>query len=151
MADLKTIIEDNKKERERLLAFMAGLKETDFRRRLPNGWSVAVGLAHLAFWDFYQATALQRWVLKGQMPPALEALAVNEPISLLSEAIPSATVTHFTKAAAEMADKEVEKLTPAQAEEFFKIGRERFLHRAQHRREHLDKITKFLDSAQAKG
>jgi hypothetical protein len=151
MADLKTLIEDNKKERERLLALMAGLKEQDFRRRLPNGWSVSVALAHLAFWDFYQATALQRWAAKGQMPPALEALAVNEPLSLLSEAIPSATVTNFTKAAAEMSDKEVEKLTPAQAEEFFKIGRERFLHRAQHRREHLDKIVKFLESVKAKG
>jgi hypothetical protein len=140
MVDLKPIIEDNKKERERLLAFLAGLKEQDFRRRLPNGWSVAVGLAHIAFWDFYQTTALQRWHLNGQQPIAMDAVNVNEPLSLLSEAIPSATVTHFTKAAAEMADKEVEKLTQV-----------RSLHRAQHRREHMDKIIKFLESVKAKG
>jgi hypothetical protein len=151
MADLKSIVQDNQKERERLLAFMAGLKEKDFKRRLPNGWSVSVALAHLAFWDFRQVTMLQRWLAEKKAPGTLDVLAINEPLSLLSEAIPGPVVVKFTKAAAEMSDQSVEALTQAQADEFLKVGTERFLHRAQHRREHLDKIVKALEGPAGKG
>ncbi len=144
MADLQTMIRDNQEERQRLLTLMAGLKEEDFKRRLANGWSVSVTLAHLAFWDFRQATMFQRWISEGKAPGTLDADAVNDPLNLLCEAIPSATVVKFTKAAAEIADQTVEKLTQAQVDEFLKVGNERFLHRALHRRNHLDKIEKAL-------
>lgn len=144
MADLQTMIQENKKERERLLSFMAGLKEENLMRRLPNGWSVSVTLAHLAFWDFRMVTMMHRWLTEKRTPGTLDAVAVNDPLSLLCESIPPQTVVKFTKAAAEMADQAVEKLTQEQADEFLKVGNERFLHRAQHRREHLDKIVKAL-------
>lgn len=144
MADLQAVIQDNQKERERLLSVMAGLKEADFKRRLPNGWSVSVTLAHLAFWDLRQATMMRRWLTEKRPPGTLEADAVNDPLSLLCESIPPQTVVKFTKAAAELADQAVEKLTQVQADEFLKVGNVRFLHRALHRREHLDKIVKAI-------
>jgi hypothetical protein len=144
MADLQAFIQENKKERERLLAFMAGLKDGDFTRRMPNGWTVVVTLAHLAFWDFRQATALNRYLTEGRLIGSLDALAVNDPLSLLSEAIPGPMVVKLTKAAAEMADGMVEKLTQAQADELLGLGLERNLRRSLHRRDHLDKIEKAL-------
>ncbi len=146
MVDLNSMIRDNEKERERLIKLMARLKETELRKRLPNGWSVSVALAHLAFWDFYQVNTLQRWIMEGRKPDSTDSLIVNDSLSLLSEAIPSPTVVKFTQAAAEMADKLVEKLTQAQADEFLKVGSERLLHRALHRRMHLDKIEQALQA-----
>jgi hypothetical protein len=148
MADLQNIIQDNRKERERLLALVAGLKEGDFSRHLPNGWTITVALVHLAFWDLRALTALRRWLAEGDkpgsIPSSIDARSVNDPLSILSEDIPFQTATKLAADAAEKADREVEKLTPAQVEEFLKVGQERFLHRALHRREHLDRIEKTL-------
>jgi hypothetical protein len=143
MADLQTINQENRWERERLLGLMGGLKEADFNRRLSNGWTVTVTLAHLAFWDLRQYSMLKRWREGGQKPGAistLDPLSVNYPLSILCEVIPHEAVVKLAADAAGTIDEEVRKLTPAQAEELIKMGLERNLHRALHRREHLAKI-----------
>ena len=49
----ETYVIENTVERDRLMALTARLTEEELRRQLPNGWSVATKLAHLAFWDLY--------------------------------------------------------------------------------------------------
>lgn len=140
------MIQENRKEREKLLALMAGLKDEDFGRRLPNGWTVTVTLAHLAFWDLYQWTMLKRWLAEGGKPAQgiTDSRCVNDPLSILSESISSRAVVILAADAAEAIDRMVEKLTSAQVEELLKMGLERTLHRALHRRNHLEKIEKNL-------
>jgi hypothetical protein len=144
MSDLQTIIQENKKERERLLTLVVGLKEADFQRRLPNGWTITVALVHLAFWDLSQVARLKRWMEKGVKPPSYDADTINEALAVLSEAIPPQAVVKLVKDAAEAIDQLVEKLTPAQAGEITQMGFEWNIHRALHRRNHLDKIEKTL-------
>ena len=146
MPQLSTILQENKRERERLLGLMAGLKEADFAKRLPNGWSVSVALAHLAFWDLSMAARLNNWLHKGVKPVWMDAEAVNGPLARLSEALPPKVVIQLATEAAETVDGIVEKLTQAQADELLKIGPDRFLRRALHRQEHLDKIETALKS-----
>ena len=146
MPDLQTIIQDNRKERERLLALLTNKKGVDLGRRLMNGWTVKGALTHLAFWDLRQLSMLKRWIMDGKKPVQVDADSINDPISLISEFIPSPSVVNLVIAAAEAVDKEVESLTPAQAEELVKMGLERNIHRALHRRNHLDKIDKALTS-----
>jgi hypothetical protein len=144
MADLQSFNLENTKERARLKALAAGLKEGDFTRRLPNGWTVGATLAHLAFWDLRQVNLLKRWLEKDAQPASIDPDAINGPLAVLSEKIPAPAVVQLVTDAAEQADGAVEKLTPSQAETILKIGSERFLRRALHRREHLDKIEKTL-------
>jgi hypothetical protein len=147
MPDLQTILQGNRKERERLLALVAGLKESDFQRRLPNGWTIGVTLVHLAFWDLRQAAMLKRWLEQGVKPAPIASMdpdVVNGPLATLSETIPSQAVVKLVTDAAQAIDELVKKLTPAQAEELSQSGLERNIHRAQHRRHHLDKIEKTL-------
>ncbi len=146
MPDLQTMIQENREERERLSALMAGLKDGDFGRRLPNGWSVTVTLAHLAYWDLYQWNLLKRWLAEGGKPAqgVTDSRYVNDPLSVLSESISPQAVVLLAADAAEAIDRMVERLTPAQAEELLKMGLERTLHRALHRRNHLEKIEKAL-------
>lgn len=146
MADLKSIIEENQKERDRLLSLMAALRESDFSRHLPNGWTIGVALAHIAFWDLRQVALLTKWLEKGGQGPILplDADAINAPLAVLSEAIPPRGVVKLATEAAEKADGLVARMTQAQVDEFLKEGSERFLRRALHRGEHLDKIEKTL-------
>lgn len=146
MPDLQSLNQENKKERERLTAFVAGLKEADFARRLPNGWTISMAFVHLAFWDFYQITMLKRWLAEGGKPVhgVSESRSVNEPLSILSNAISLQAAAKLVTDAADGIDGMVEKLTPAQAGELLKMRLERTLRRALHRREHLDKIEKTL-------
>ncbi len=44
-------VERNKASTERLRKLVGRLKETDMGRRVGADWTVAVALAHLAFWD----------------------------------------------------------------------------------------------------
>ena len=144
MPDLKTMIEDNRKERERLLALLSKKQGVDLGKRLLNGWTVKGTLAHLAFWDLRQLSLIKRWVMDGTKPGNVDPEGVNDALVLFSEFIPSTSVVNLVIAAAEAVDREVEKLTPAQAEELLKMGLERNIHRALHRRNHLDKIEKAL-------
>ena len=144
MPDLKMMIEDNRKERERLLALLSKKQGVDLGKRLLNGWTVKGTLAHLAFWDLRQLSLIKRWVMDGTKPGNVDPEGVNDALVLYSEFIPSTSVVNLVIAAAEAVDREVEKLTPAQAEELLKMGLERNIHRALHRRNHLDKIEKAL-------
>jgi hypothetical protein len=144
MADLQTILKDNKMQRERLSALMSGLKDADYAHPLPNGWTVGVALAHLAFWDLSQVARLTRWLKEGVKPVSVDPEAINGPLAALSEGLPPKAVAKLAGDAAQSVDHLVEKLTPKQAEELIGMGLERNIHRAQHRRLHLDKIDKAL-------
>ncbi len=144
MIDPEKIIRDNRQERERLVSLATNLREGDFQHRLPNGWTVTMALGHLAFWDLRQATLLKRWLEQGVKPGSLDAEAINEPLSILCGSIYPQAVVRLVVEAAETIDHAVEQLTPAQTEELMKMGLERNLHRALHRRDHLDKIEKSM-------
>jgi len=120
------------------------LNQEKSSRRLPNGWTVAVALVHLAFWDQRQVTLLRRYLQEGVKPTSLDAFAVNEPLAIVSRTISATDAVKLALDAAEAIDLELEKLTPVQFEELMKLGLERNLRRSLHRKDHLDKIEKVL-------
>jgi hypothetical protein len=140
MADRQTILKDNQVERERLEDLVKSLKPEDFVRGLPNGWTVTVALAHLAFWDLTQVTRLKRWMEKGVKPQSMDAEVMNGPLADVTAGLHSLFVSKLVVEAARETDQLIEDLTPAQFEELAGMGLERNLHRAQHRRAHLPKI-----------
>jgi len=140
MPDLQTIIQDNSREKQRLLALLSNKQGVDLGKRLMNGWTVKGTLAHLAFWDLRQLSAIKRWTMDQVQPGNVDPAAINDAIILFAEFMPVASVVNLVIAAAGAVDQEVEKLTPDQAEELVKMGFGRNIHRALHRKNHLDKI-----------
>ena len=47
----RPFVADNAQERERLISLVARLTDEELSLPLGNGWTIAVALAHLAFWD----------------------------------------------------------------------------------------------------
>jgi hypothetical protein len=133
-------IAENKAERERLKRLAGGLSEADLRLEMPNGWSFATKLLHLAFWDYYALGLLRRWKDGGVTVSSLDVDAVNGAVRELGRLIPGQAVLAAACSAAEAVDREVEGIGAELARAIEAAGRPRILHRAVHRREHLDQI-----------
>ncbi|HTA76767.1 MAG TPA: DinB family protein, partial [bacterium] len=147
MADFKTIQQENRKESSRLAALAETAEEKELLSRLPNGWTAAGTLLHIAFWDLRQIFMIQAWVQDGQKPESvlpMYAPPANYALSVISNTIPPQAAARLAAETARQADALIESLSQAQAEALIQQGFERNLHRAFHRRGHLDKIEKAL-------
>jgi len=136
--------QENARERARLFSLTAALRENDLNRPLPNGWSVATKLLHLAFWDHYCLALLKRWKNTTPSISSLDVDAVNEAVRVLSLAVPPAAVIPLVRAAAEEVDREVEVVAPELRDAIVAAGRERLLRRSVHRHAHLAQVEKAL-------
>jgi 7-keto-8-aminopelargonate synthetase-like enzyme len=136
----KTFIAENNAERQRLFEMTAKLTEKDLARQLPNGWSVADALVHLAFWDTYGLFLLREWQKNGFKATSSDIPAVNEGVRVLSSAIPANAVVSLVRQAAEAVDSEVEKIAPKLIAAIEAGGKSCYLHRAEHRSAHLNRI-----------
>ncbi len=133
----------NDAERARLQTLVAGLSDGDLARPIGHGWTVGVGLAHLAFWDRRSLAALEEWERDGVRVVPTDPDAINDALLAQWLAAPPREVVAEVLAAAEAVDGKVESLT-AQFAEAVLAQRPRSIIRAIHRREHLDEIERAL-------
>jgi hypothetical protein len=136
----------NDKERNRLEALLDQLTDDNLARRLPNGLTVAIVLAHLAFWDDYTCQVLREWQQSGFSESRTHFEAVNSAIATLAAAVPARVTVELARAAARAVDREAEAISPELAEKIEANGKLRTLERAQHRRTHVDQIAAALAS-----
>lgn len=92
---------ENEIERQRLSTIAARLTAEDFSRPLPNGWTVATKLAHLAFWDIYYLSCIEGWERTGFIASRANVDAINEAVRTLSRAISNESVVRLVRDAAE--------------------------------------------------
>lgn len=144
MVDIQQINKENDIQREHLRALVLSLSDEQLARKLPNGWTVAVTLAHLAFWDERISTLFRRLFEEGASPVSLDAEAVNGPLAELSEHIPLRETVRMALTAAEKADETVASLPKAVVEQFVMSGKDAYLRRSLHRVFHLTKIERVL-------
>lgn len=130
---------DNTAQRERLIALVNRLSDSDMSRTVEHGWTVATVLVHLAFWDRHRWMVLNQWRKDGQLP-ALAPDPVNDVVAILSAAIPPRAAARLAVEAAETLDRELEQLTPEQVTALEAAGMNRLLNRSLHRKDHLDQI-----------
>lgn len=138
-------VEGNRVSRERLAAVSARLGERTVV--LPDGWTSAALLGHLAFWDRFAATRLEKYVRD------------REPMVFLNDAlielINAAGLTQWTAtplgaaaadaiASAEAGDQLIATLTAHDLAAIRALGRPRLLDRSGHRNEHLDQLERAL-------
>ena len=135
---------ENARERQRLQALIGRLSDDDLKCPLPNGWTVAITLAHLAFWDRQRLALLKHWERSGVQPAPVDTDTVNEAVSVLAAALPPRTAAQLALDAAEAIDRALEQLSTDLLTAIEAGGEGRILRRAVHRSHHLDRIEQAL-------
>ena len=64
----RSYVEDNRAELERMRAFVERASDEDLAAPMPDGWTVASVLSHLAFWD-QRVLVLEDQADRGITPP----------------------------------------------------------------------------------
>ena len=139
----RKIVDENTKERQRLKALVGRLSDADLARPLTAGWTVAGVLGHLAFWDQRIVVLLDAWQRTGAAPNPNR----DEDIDWINDAgkpfllaLPPRQAAELTVAIAEAVDSKIAALPDDFAARIAGAGNPISLHRAEHRREHLDEI-----------
>jgi hypothetical protein len=144
MSGNHSFIIENEAERQRLRGLALIITNQQLALQLPNGWTVADTLVHLAFWDLRALAVLKRWKKDGFKPIPIDADTTNEAVNILAETIMPHAAVALAVYASGLIDKEIEGVSTDLIAAILNAGQERFLRRAQHRKEHLDKIEKVL-------
>ena len=141
---LEDYIGENKAELQRLVNLLSRLNAVQLNRQLPNGWTVAGVLAHLAFWDCYAQATLHEWQRSGFRVPATQYDAINAAVESMSRVLPAPALLQWVRERAEACDQCVAGVPPNLVEAIEGGGKANFLLRAKHRRHHLDQIDALL-------
>jgi hypothetical protein len=137
-------IERNQASRIRLRTLLDRLTDEDLARKVGE-WTVAMSLAHLAFWDRFGQLRWIETVASGRETPVavgmpLTDLVNDASLDLWSRALDAAGIRAFVLAAAEAFDTHVASLPDDLVEAVQVAGQPRTLDRSIHRNGHLQPI-----------
>jgi hypothetical protein len=138
--------ERNRAQRERLQALAERSTDEDLTRPLDGRWTVAVALAHVAYWDGRTLATLEA-SLRHDIPRAwwdtAEADAVNNARLGVWQSTPPREAVGDAVRHAEALDRFLEQLAP-EVVRLLATERPLALDRSQHRGSHLDDIERAL-------
>jgi hypothetical protein len=139
------IAESNRAQTERLRTLALRLTPAMLAVRLSNGWTVAVALAHIAFWDRQRLCLMRRWAAGNWCNGGYDGELFNEVLLPLLEAMPPDRAVEMAVQTAE----EVDAFLLAVPDEVVEAALARpdrpNLDRGMHREGHLDQIEEALD------
>jgi hypothetical protein len=135
----------NQEQLERLRRLVARLGDDDLRRELPDGWTVADALAHLAFYDRRAQILLERFAREGVFASPYDYETINAALPHLTRRIPPREIIAEVLAAAEAADRAAAATPETLVDEIRRLNQVK-LERSEHRRSHLDDIESLLGS-----
>lgn len=138
----KAIFFENDSQRARLEALVEG--GVDYKTDLGEGWTIAVALAHLAFWDRRAAGLLHRWDVEGSLPDTVDVNLLNATLLPEWSVLDPERAARLAIEAAALVDAAVETLDPDKADAIMMIGNQFIVDRGRHRRDHLDQIEQAL-------
>ena len=141
------LAESNRVQTERLRELVARLDADMLAVRLPNGWTVAVALAHVAFWDRQRLCLMRRWAAGDWRDGGYDGDLFNEALLPFLEAIPPDRAAALALRAAE----EIDAFLLAVPDDLVRAALSRpdrpNLDRGSHREGHLDQIERALAEA----
>lgn len=132
-------IERNDAERARLKALIAKCSDADLARPMPDGWTVAGVLLHMAFWDQRIVVLLGKWQTDGVIP----RLEDSADVDWTNDSTKPMLLAVAPRAAAELAARIAETsdaMVAAVRDELVEQNRYLNFSRADHRGEHLEQI-----------
>ena len=129
----------NRASTERIKKLVTSLSDEEMQMRVGEHWTVAIALAHLAFWDRRVMYVLDMTAKDGKLfVPGIDII-VNDLSLPLWAAIPAHEAARIAIETAEDLDEQLEVYPQNLLEEIYNHNK-RMVIRALHRNEHLDEI-----------
>jgi hypothetical protein len=150
----KSYIVENKQSRARLIKTVNSLSNKELQFIIyKEGWTIAVALGHIAFWDQRRCELAKRWrknQIKKSDITGLDMDTVNDALVTIFLAMPARKIAELSIKSAEAVDKEIAGLTAEQTAKIEKIWNIHALNRGLHRKMHLDEIEVLLKDKRGK-
>ena len=140
----RTFIERNRASTDRIRALAARLTDEELQHPVGEHWTVAILLAHLAFWDRRVMHILDMTERDGRLFAPEIDVSVNDLSLPLWAAIPPREAARIAIETAEAMDKRLESFPLALLEEIYTYNK-RWVERAMHRGDHLDEADAALN------
>lgn len=139
--------ESNRSQTARLRRLVGRLNGRMLAVRLPNGWTVAGALAHLAFWDRHRLCLMSKWAAGKTASGAYDGDVFNDGVQPLLEMIPPERAAAAALAAAEELDALLLEVPTAVVDAALARTDAPNLDRGSHRAHHLDAVENALADA----
>ena len=139
----RSFIERNRASTNRIRG-MSRLSDEELKTPVGQHWTVAIVLAHLAFWDRRVMYVLDMTERGGKLFIPEIDIFVNDLSLPLWAAIPPREAARIAIETAEALDKRLESFPPALLEEIYTYNK-RWVERAMHRGDHLDEADAALN------
>jgi hypothetical protein len=139
--------ESNRSQTQRLRRLVRRLDAAMLAVRLPNGWTVAGSLAHVAFWDRQRLCLMQRWAAGDFRSGAYDGDVFNAALQPLLEMIPAERAAAAAVQAAEEVDAFLLEVSSEVVEAALARPDAPNLDRGSHREGHLDRVEQELARA----
>ena len=141
----QSYIELNRASTERIRALTERLTDEEMQHPVGEHWTVAIAVAHLAFWDRRVMYVLDMTEKDNKLFIPEIDIFVNDLSLPLWAAIPPRDAARIAIETSETLDKQLENYPQALLEEIYNYNK-RWVVRALHRNEHLDEVDKALKS-----
>ena len=132
-----SFIEKNRTSTERIRSLAARLSDAELQHPVGQRWTVAIVLAHLAFWDRRAMYVLDMTERDGKLFVPEIDIFVNDLSLPLWAAIPPRAAAQISIETAEDLDQRLETYPTGLLTEVYSYN-QRWVVRALHRNEHLD-------------
>jgi hypothetical protein len=140
----RPFVAENAQERERLLSLVARSTDEELSLPLGSGWTIAVALAHLAFWDQRSLFLMRKWKKSGVEPSPIDIDLTNDSLLALWLALPPRVAANLAVSSAEAIDRELDEASSDLITAIENLGEKFRLYRSIHRKLHLDQIEEIL-------
>lgn len=141
-----TYIDQNRASTERIRALIARLSNEEMQTKVGEHWTVAIALAHLAWWDRRVMYVLDMTEKDRKLFIPEIDIFVNDLSLPLWAAIPPRDAARICIETSETLDKRLEEYSQELLEEIYNYNK-RWAIRALHRNEHLDEVDAALKTA----
>jgi hypothetical protein len=141
----RSFIELNRASTERIRALAGRLSDEETQHPVGEHWTVAIALAHLAWWDRRVMYVLDMTERDGKLFVPEIDIFVNDLSLPLWAAIPPREAARIAIETSETLDKRLEDYSPELLEEIYNYNK-RWVVCALHRGEHLDDVDAALKS-----
>jgi hypothetical protein len=135
----RSFIQLNRAASDRLRKLASRLSDPELLKPVGSDWTVAVTLAHLAFWDRRALHVLDLTERNGKLTVPNIDVSLNDFATPLWSAIPPRDAARLAVESAESLNERLETFPAALLEEIYHHNR-RLVVRALHRNEHLDDV-----------
>ena len=141
----QSYVELNRASTERIRALTERLTDEEMQHRIGEHWTVAIALAHLAWWDRRVMYVLDMTERDGKLFIPEIDIFVNDLSLPLWAVIPPRDAARIAIETSETLDKRLENYPQVLLEEIYNYNK-RWVVRALHRNEHLDEVDAALKS-----